>query len=650
MCGVFGVANATLLLSPSDLRELTEVLLTRSETRGSEASGVAVWGNGQLAVRKSNAAPRHFAHQERFREIFTDALDSGSALVIGHARMVTNGSAIFDENNQPVNEGELTLVHNGIVTNFDQLSEAYAAGESDTVAIADFLSSKKKSGVSIEESVHDLFKELNGSATLALIDSDSDSLVLATNTGSLYVALLADGRLATFASERRIMDAVLKTRIGSRLPVAEVVGVPAGQGVTIDRHSGKTRMFDVGKYTVRPDRHPTATTSVKSTELPVRERTDPTPAFLEASIERTRSFTRTVRRCTRCILPETVPFIAFDSEGVCSQCLAYVPTEVRPLEQLENRLERFRSLDGPNCIVAFSGGRDSSYGLHLLVREHGMTPITLTYDWGMVTDLARRNQARMTGALGVEHVLISADIARKRRNIGNNLRAWMRRPELGMVPLLMAGDKQFFLHARRLARDSGIPLVIFCINPMEATFFKSGFAGVPDQRYYNSSTLLRKGQLLGYYAGQYLKNPRYLNRSLGDTAQATYVTYLRSHDYLQLFEWVDWDEDHINRVLTDEYGWETDPTTTTTWRIGDGTAPFYNYIYWRTVGFTENDTFRSNQIRERQLSRDRALKLTLSENEPRWSRIAEYLNLVAVDFDAALAAVERLAAGTPVGR
>ena len=43
--------------------------------------------------------------------------------------------------------------------------------------------------------------------------------------------------------------------------------------------------------------------------------------------------------------------------------------------------------------MAFGGGRDSSYGLHLLVKEFGMHPLTFTYDWGMVTDLARRNIA-----------------------------------------------------------------------------------------------------------------------------------------------------------------------------------------------------------------------------------------------------------------
>ena len=34
----------------------------------------------------------------------------------------------------------------------------------------------------------------------------------------------------------------------------------------------------------------------------------------------------------------------------------------------------------------------------------------------------------------------------------------------------------------------------------------------------------------------------------------------------------------INQVLLNEYDWETTPDTSTTWRIGDGTAAFYNYI------------------------------------------------------------------------
>ena len=50
-----------------------------------------------------------------------------------------------------------------------------------------------------------------------------------------------------------------------------------------------------------------------------------------------------------------------------------------------------------------------------------MNPIAITYDWGMVTDLARRNQARICGALGIEHVIVAADIPKKREVILKNI-------------------------------------------------------------------------------------------------------------------------------------------------------------------------------------------------------------------------------------
>ncbi len=648
MCGVFGVINACLSLTPSDLKEFTEALLTSSETRGSEAAGVAVWWEHGVVVRKSQTAPKHFIQKDGFQEIFQDKAEEPVALVVGHARMVTNGSAIFDQNNQPVVDGNLTLVHNGIVTNYEYLDHS-SGGDSDTVALVEYLSGRIAAGVDTPTAVSDLFGEINGSATVALLDTSTESLVIATNTGSLYAARLPDGRVAAFASERRILDSALNTSMGRKLPTMEVVGVPPGRAMSIERKTGATNMFDLKPYQVRNDSHFTGLTGVQSTMPPTRARVHLAPANLEPSLDKTRTFAQTVRRCVRCILPETIPFLEFDSDGMCSQCSTYTSPEIRTIDELETLLARSKSTEAPNCVVAFSGGRDSAYGLHLLVREYGMNPITLTYDWGMVTDLARRNQARMTGALGVEHVLISANIARKRSNIGKNLNAWIKNPALGMVPLLMAGDKQFFLHARRLARDTNLPLVIFCINPLETTFFKSGFAGIPDGKYYTSSTRTRKAQLFGYYASQFLRNPSYINLSLADTAQAAHATYLRPHDYLQLFEWVKWDEDEVNQLLVGEYGWETDPTTTTTWRIGDGTAPFYNYVYWRTMGFTENDTFRSNQVREGAITRERALQLAVDENEPRWQRIEEYLGLVDVHFDEAMTAIESLASRSAVG-
>ncbi len=64
-----------------------------------------------------------------------------------------------------------------------------------------------------------------------------------------------------------------------------------------------------------------------------------------------------------------------------------------------------------------------------------------------------------------------------------------------------------------------------------------------------------------------------------------------------VFDYWRWDEKVIESTLLNDYDWERATDTNTTWRIGDGTAAIYNYIYYTMAGFTEQDTFRSNQIR-----------------------------------------------------
>jgi glucosamine--fructose-6-phosphate aminotransferase (isomerizing) len=41
------------------------------------------------------------------------------------------------------------------------------------------------------------------------------------------------------------------------------------------------------------------------------------------------------------------------------------------------------------------------------------------------------------GQLGVENILVSADIKKKRDNIRKNVEAWLKQPALGMIPLFM---------------------------------------------------------------------------------------------------------------------------------------------------------------------------------------------------------------------
>jgi hypothetical protein len=125
----------------------------------------------------------------------------------------------------------------------------------------------------------------------------------------------------------------------------------------------------------------------------------------------------------------------------------------------------------------------------------------------------------------------------------------------------------------------------------------------------------------------------YFNRSLWDTLSGEYYrSFTKKEDYYHIFDYWRWDENTVDGIL-EEYGWEKAVDTNTTWRIGDGTAAFYNYVYYTVAGFTEHDTFRSNQIREGQITREKALELVKDENRPRYQNIRWYLDTLGLDFE-----------------
>ncbi len=349
-----------------------------------------------------------------------------------------------------------------------------------------------------------------------------------------------------------------------------------------------------------------------------------------------------IHRCSRCLLPDSFPFIKFDEDGSCNYCINYVPDQVKGEDKLRQLIEPYRSASGePDCIVGFSGGRDSSYMLHYLKNELDMNPIAFTYDWGMVTDLGKRNQTRLCEKLDIEHVIISANINKKIENIRKNINAWLKKPELGMVPLLMAGDKQFYYFAHKVMEQTGIDLIFSGGNIFERTGFKTGFCGIKevdtkDKGILTGISVSNKLKLISYFGWQFLSNRAYLNSSIYDTLHAFYSSYLLPDAYVYLYNYIQWDENKIMNVLRKEYDWEGASDTDATWRIGDGTAAFYNYIYYTVAGFSEYDTFRSNQIRAGRITRKQGLKLVNKENLPRYESLEWYSITVNFDLEYAL--------------
>ncbi|MBX7244597.1 MAG: hypothetical protein K1X53_03810 [Candidatus Sumerlaeaceae bacterium] len=675
MCGIFGFAiNKRSQFTADGARKTISELFHLSESRGKEAAGVSAIEGDKIEVLKSALSATDFLKTAEYQGLLNRATSGafGTAMtatpinpltVVGHSRLVTTGSQDLHCNNQPVIASGLVGVHNGIVVNHEQIWPRFPAikreFEVDTEVILRLLALFRDQSGSLIEATRKTFEVIEGATTVAVLFADLDVLLLATNNGSLYQGFDESGSSMVFASERYILETLagkpdvsaamgairishLKPRMACILNLAEMSptyfqldgkgsGEPLLKGFTkrrdiVDlpepevRGSAQKHLAGVGLST-RPD---------QQTQDHLRRVADKYPYDT--------SFADSLRRCTKCILPETMPFIEFDTEGVCNYCQNYIPIIDLGRDALLELAGQYRRTDGrPDCVVGISGGRDSLYGLHYVKQVLGLNPVAYTYDWGMVTDLARRNSSRICGKLGIEHILVSADISKKRSFIRKNVQAWLKRPVLGTIPLFMAGDKQYFYYLLQVKKQLGVDLTFLCENMLERTDFKTGYANVTpfnkNRHYFNKLTFMRKVKLGWYYAREAMLNPAYLNDSLLDSLFAYSCFYIIDRSYVNVYNYFPWTEEEVVGTIIRDYGFELAPDCPSTWRIGDGTAAFYNYIYHTVTGFTEHDTFRSNQIREGQMTRDEALRLVRLENEPRFEAMDWYFKVINLGLD-----------------
>lgn len=592
MCGIFGIVSNNSVA----LKEL-HLLARHAKLRGQDSSG--------LLTSKLNSYELHRANKS-ITLLLKDVNMSKAGFVMGHSRLITNGLA----DNQPVYRDDVCVIHNGIVVNHENLWEEIgktANQEIDTEIIAAIAAKHLENDGSVDAIPERVLELCQGVVACAIALPRLGKLVLFSNNGSLYYGTKKDAHY--FSSESyplKQLNCEVVTQVREK---GRVISIPTEANNPIIHEHGNhisNLIPYLGKHRVEEDN-----LEYKQPNL---------------------------QRCTRCILPETMPYISFDDGGVCNYCHSYKSrNKPKPIEELFRLVEPYRRSRGDECIVPFSGGRDSCYGLHLIAKELKMKPITYTYDWGMVTDLGRRNISRMSAALGVENIIIADNISLKRRNIAMNFKAWLKAPNLGMVSILTAGDKHFFRHVETVKQQTGIPLNLWGVNPLEVTHFKSGFLGVPPdfagERVYSNGVMNQlRYQWLRFNA--MAQSPNYFNRSLWDTLSGEYYrSFHKKTDYFHIFDFWRWDEKIINETLINDYEWEIAPDTKTTWRIGDGTAAIYNYIYYTVAGFSEHDTFRSNQIREGDLTREVALTLVENENRPRYPNIKWYLDAIGMDFD-----------------
>jgi amino acid adenylation domain-containing protein len=121
-------------------------------------------------------------------------------------------------------------------------------------------------------------------------------------------------------------------------------------------------------------------------------------------------------RCVRCGIASDYPNTTFSAEGICNHCAAYdrycsaVDDYFGDLDGLKAIIATMKAARHPryDCLLAFSGGKDSTYMLCRMV-ELGARVLAFTLDNGYLSDEAKRNIDHVVTRIGVEHRYLSTE-------------------------------------------------------------------------------------------------------------------------------------------------------------------------------------------------------------------------------------------------
>lgn len=124
------------------------------------------------------------------------------------------------------------------------------------------------------------------------------------------------------------------------------------------------------------------------------------------------------QQCTRCVQDSTIPGISFDMDGICNFCHAHdklekiFPNDSKGEKIISNFIKKIKYKGRRkkyDCVVGFSGGRDSTFLLYLAVKEWGLRPLAVHFNDGFDNPVAGENMLNAVKILNVDLRTITSD-------------------------------------------------------------------------------------------------------------------------------------------------------------------------------------------------------------------------------------------------
>ena len=182
MCGIIGYIGKDKCI-PKIISGLESL-----EYRGYDSSGISYILNGKIKIEKE------VGKIENLKKIIN--MDLESYIGIGHTRWATHGKPC-KENSHPHQSGKITLVHNGIIENYEELKnnlkDYHYVSETDSEVVASLIDSLYKKDNEMVKVLNSLKDYLIGSYALGILVENSDKLYAIRKNSPLIIGVSESG-------------------------------------------------------------------------------------------------------------------------------------------------------------------------------------------------------------------------------------------------------------------------------------------------------------------------------------------------------------------------------------------------------------------------------------------------------------------------
>jgi N-acetyl sugar amidotransferase len=344
-----------------------------------------------------------------------------------------------------------------------------------------------------------------------------------------------------------------------------------------------------------------------------------------------------MRYCTRCVYPAVAATpLTFDENGVCTGCRAYEQRKKidwKPRrEQLAKLLDQYRTTgSGYDCIIPVSGGKDSYYQAHVIVKEFGMKALFVTYHGNNYLPVGERNLRRMREVFDCDHHIFGPSVeALKKLN-----RAGFR--EMG--DMNWHAHAGIFTYPVQAAYRFRTPLLVWGEHGYTDL---AGMYSMNDYVEMTSKYRLEHAQR-GYDWSDMVGKEGLTEK---DLLWAKYPTDDEIDEVgirgIYIFNYVPWEANEHAKLVQDEYGWEPSPEPfERTYRRMSNLDDMHengmhDYLKYIKFGYGRGTDHACKDIRAGKMTREIGVEMVRKYDHVKSSDLARWLSYVGMteeEFD-----------------